>query len=112
MAYLYKDPKVLLIGIGGGTIIVQLNKLLGTSLQLEAVDVNKGIVEMAKEYFLYNIPLNYTIMDGAEYVSSKNDRYNLIILDAFQVWRFQASFLGTHLSRMQNLHLLMMAYLQ
>jgi len=84
LAYLYKDPKVLLIGIGGGTIIVQLNKLLGSSLQLEAVDISKGIVDMAKEYFLDNIPLNYTIMDGAEYVSSKKDRYNLIILDAYK----------------------------
>jgi len=84
LAYLYESPRILMIGIGGGTILLQLNKLFGDKIQIDAVDVNKDIVDMAKKYFLSAVKANIYIADGAQYVSGKKNQYDIIILDAFK----------------------------
>lgn len=84
LAYLYESPKVLMIGMGGGTILLQLNKLLGDKVHVDTVDVNKDIVEFAQKYFLNGTKTDIYIADGAQYVSGKKNAYDIIILDAFK----------------------------
>lgn len=83
LAFIKENPRILLIGLGAGTIPVQLNRLLSGKMQLEGIDNSHEIVEMAKRNFLNGIKMDIVIEDGAAYTSRQKDRYDLIILDAF-----------------------------
>ena len=78
---LYAKPKILMIGLGGGTIARQISAFY-ESAEIEIVEINEGIAELATKYF----PLpnaNIIISDGAAFVKEMRNAYDLIILDAF-----------------------------
>lgn len=84
LAYLYDKPRVLVIGVGGGTTFLQLNRLLGKNVELYGVDTSAKIVNFARKHFIGGIKANIEIADGAMFVSAKKDQFDLIILDAYR----------------------------
>ncbi len=83
LAYIYPKPRVLLIGLGGGTVAYQLKKLLGSSILIDAVDIDKNMVGAMKGFLPEEIDIHVMIGDGAGYVKSVKHRYDVIILDAY-----------------------------
>ena len=81
LAYLYKNPKILMIGLGGGTIVYQLDNLFRGKIDLDIVEIDKDMVEMAKKFYP-GIKANIIIEDGANFVKGKKG-YDAIILDAY-----------------------------
>lgn len=80
-----KEPKVLLIGLGGGTLT---NLLLNAyeNVNIVALDIDAVVYKIAKEAFglLENDRLNVNICDGLEYLqnSAKNgDKFDAVIYD-------------------------------
>jgi len=84
LAYVHKNPKVLIIGLGGGAVPFQLDRLLGSNITMESVDTDRDIVEIARKYFIGDIKMKTHVADGAEFVAGLKNEYDLIILDAFK----------------------------
>ena len=91
-AFITSSPRILLIGLGGGTIPVQLKHYLGSAFSLDIVEVSAHVASMAKEFmsrareFLeVEVPdLSGTIVgDGYDYLSKTGKTYDVIMLDAY-----------------------------
>jgi spermidine synthase len=91
---LFDRPKVLLIGLGGGTIPFQLKSLYGDRVQIEAVEFSRGVIRIAKEFIPKGIRFKTVYGDGFEYMKRWKNRYDIIICDAFIANRIPKQFLG------------------
>jgi spermidine synthase len=86
--YLKPDPgKVLVIGMGGGTLPSTLMKILPKT-DFNIVEIDPAVVRVAKKYFgfLTTSRVNITEEDGRVFVKraiKKGEKYDLIMLDAF-----------------------------
>ncbi|MGC8985383.1 MAG: spermidine synthase [Thermoplasmata archaeon] len=87
----FKDPKVLIIGLGGGTTIFQVRSLF-KDVHIEAVDIDKRSMEMASKFLDMNKEIVH-IIDGKDFVISCNDRFHVVILDAYDRYGIPEHFL-------------------
>lgn len=83
LAHIYKRPKVLMIGLGGGTVAFQMESMLKERVSIDVVEINATIVEIAKKFFPQNDRTRIIIGDGAAYVHNNASTYDLLLLDAF-----------------------------
>lgn len=76
--------KILVLGVGGGTII-QLLHAKFPKARITAVDIDQKIIDVAKKYFLTGDTtyVNFIIEDAKKYVQKNNLKYNCIIIDIF-----------------------------
>jgi spermidine synthase len=79
--------KILIIGLGGGTLSNTLHDLLPDS-QIDNVELDPAVITVARKYFHYfeNSQINSVIQDGRLFVKRalhQKKQYDLIILDAF-----------------------------
>ena len=90
MAALYLNPspqRILIIGLGGGTLPRTLQKILPTA-RIDAVEVDPAVVRVARTYFEF-VPGRYSDVfeeDGrvfAKRMGKQRVRYDLVMLDAF-----------------------------
>ncbi|OYU85643.1 MAG: spermidine synthase [Flavobacterium sp. BFFFF2] len=77
---------VLLLGVAGGSVIETLNKDFNYKGQITGVEIDEGILELAKKYFgLYQWNnVNYIIADAHQFVGTTKKTFDLIIVDIFQ----------------------------
>jgi spermidine synthase len=83
--YINVDPKKLLvIGLGGGVLPMSFAKILPNA-EIEVVEINQTVAELAKQYFSFSESKNLklTIQDATEFIKNKNNIYDIIVLDAF-----------------------------
>ncbi|MBF0399395.1 MAG: fused MFS/spermidine synthase [Magnetococcales bacterium] len=87
---LYLKPKperVLVIGLGGGTVAVTLNKMYPT-IQIDCVEIDPAVVRVAQLFFNFapNKNIHVSTEDGRVFVKRlllQNRKYDLVVLDAF-----------------------------
>jgi len=79
---LYAAPKLLLIGLGGGTIPYQLEKLY-SNISIDAVEIDPNMIALSKQFLPEQLHANLINADGFEYAKKTPNVYDLIILDAF-----------------------------
>lgn len=72
--------KVLLLGLGGGTLVKQLNKL---GFQTDVVEIDKRIKDVSFDYFNLDPSTNVVIDDARHYVRTTSNRYDIVIYDTF-----------------------------
>lgn len=90
MAALYLLPapdKILIIGLGGGTLPYALSKILPHS-EIDSVEIDPAVVRVAKKYFNFQTNSRMKVIeeDGRVFVKralKKGVKYDLIMLDAF-----------------------------
>ncbi|MCP5363562.1 MAG: fused MFS/spermidine synthase [Rickettsiaceae bacterium] len=88
LATLYLKPtpqKILIIGLGGGSLPNALIKLL-PSVQIDIVEIDQKIATIAEDYFLFKPTGNVKVFieDGYKFVQkAKDESYDLIFIDAF-----------------------------
>lgn len=82
---LYKKSKVLMIGLGGGTVAYQLSKIFKTKVSIDIIEINKAMVELSTDFLPQKIK-NCRIMveDGSKYVKRVQNAYDVLILDAYE----------------------------
>jgi spermidine synthase len=87
--FLMGDPprRVLIIGLGGGSIPTALRELLPNS-QIDVVEIDPAVTRVAKKYFGFKDgpKLKVFEMDGRQYVKRAlrdGTKYDLVMLDAF-----------------------------
>ena len=99
LAYVFENPRVLMIGLGGGTIAHQISANFGSRVQLEIFEVDANIADMSKRFFGLNPATKIVIGDGAVLLSKKRAAYDIIILDAYDVDTIPAQFLTAQFVR-------------
>lgn len=76
---------VLLLGVGGGSVIPLLRKKYGYYHKITAVEIDPMMIKIARREF--NIekhqPLELICADAEEYVNSSREKFGLIVIDLF-----------------------------
>lgn len=76
-----KKPRVLLLGLGGGTVARELQERYGADV--DAVELDGRIAEVAKEYFDLADSTNIIIDDARHFIRITRKSYDLVIFDVF-----------------------------
>lgn len=82
--YAYRNPRVLMIGLGMGTTAYQLRKLFGKQVKLDIVDNNAEVVKLARKHSANLERERIIVADGAGYVKRTGKRYDVIVLDVYE----------------------------
>ena len=83
-AYAPEAKRVLIVGLGGGTIPMFLRKRL-PALDIDVVELDPAVVDVAKSHFGFREDdrLHAHVGDGRRFIEGKRAAYDLIIVDAF-----------------------------
>jgi len=86
LALLFKPDarSILTIGLGGGAVQRVIKEHL-PQIQIEAVEIDPEVVEIAKEYFFVEqyAPYNIVVTDGRVHLMRSKKKFDIIILDAY-----------------------------
>jgi spermidine synthase len=76
--------KMLLIGLGGGSIPKKLNKEF-PNLEIDAVELDPEVIKMAKDHFQVRESRNLRLyaQDGRLFLTRTQNQYDIIMLDAY-----------------------------
>jgi spermidine synthase len=82
--YVEKPQRVLVVGLGGGTIPSFLRRRF-PDLAIDAVELDPGVVEVAKSHmdFREDANLRAHVEDGRRFIERAAHRYDIIFLDAY-----------------------------
>jgi spermidine synthase len=72
--------KVLLLGLGGGTLVKQLNRL---GFEVDVVEIDERIVDVSFEFFHLDRSTNIVIDDARHFINIAESKYDIIIYDTF-----------------------------
>ncbi len=89
---LYDNPKSLMIGLGGGTVLYQYYKVFKNP-DIEAVDIDRDMITAENKMLDNQINAKVTLEDGAEFIHNTVDTYDIIILDAYNNYNMPSAFL-------------------
>ncbi len=80
---IFNDPSLLLIGLGGGTLIYQIREFLKKSVDIEAVEISNACIEISRIFYpkLKNEKIYHG--DGFDFVKNSKKKYDIVILDAY-----------------------------
>lgn len=75
---------ILPIGLGAGMVQRLLVKLL-PHIKMDSVEIDREVIELSKKYMFlnYNPGFKIHIMDGRQYIRRCKQKYDLIMLDAY-----------------------------
>ena len=78
-----KIKNILLIGLGSGKIVNDLEYLLPDLKSFDVVDLEENIVSIAQNYFDFKASdkFNFILQDGLTYLRNNKKKYDLIIVD-------------------------------
>jgi spermidine synthase len=82
--YPAETKRVLMIGLGGGSISTYLGRHM-PELPIDTVEIDPGVVSAAKKYFgiLETRKVRYLEGDGRVFLNRRKEPYDLILVDAF-----------------------------
>ena len=87
VATLYPEApkKVLMLGLGGGSISTYLGRFMPETA-ITTVEIDPGVIKAAKSYFglLVSERMRYLAGDGRVFLSRGGERYDLILVDAYR----------------------------
>jgi len=79
-----KPAKILLIGLGGGSIPRVMAKYYPDA-EIDIVEIDEDVITVAKGHFFFQpvSNMNISVMDGRRFLRSTKKKYDLIFLDAY-----------------------------
>ncbi|MFH2104760.1 MAG: fused MFS/spermidine synthase [Parcubacteria group bacterium] len=79
------EKRVLILGLAGGIISKQLDHYFGNEIKIDGVEIDGKVIAAANQYFdLQNDSLTVYKQDGRVFLQQTENKYNLIIVDAYQ----------------------------
>lgn len=75
-----KGSKVLLLGLGGGTIVKQLNRL---GFEVEVVEIDRRIWEVSLDFFNLDPKTVVHVDDARHFIKTADKKYDIVIFDTF-----------------------------
>jgi len=82
LAFAFNRPRVLVLGMGGGTIPYQMGTLTKGKASIDSVEISRKIAGLAKK-FMPKIYGRIIIDDAFDYVARTRKRYDLVVLDVY-----------------------------
>lgn len=84
VAYADSPNKILMIGLGGGSISTYLARFMPDAA-ITTVEIDPGVVNAAKQYFgiLATERVRYLAADGRAFLRRSSARYDVILIDAY-----------------------------
>jgi predicted membrane-bound spermidine synthase len=76
-----KGSKVLLLGLGGGSVA---NRLIQKGMNVDVCELDKRIAMIAEKYFNLDPRVNVVVDDARHYIKTCDQKYDLIIFDTFK----------------------------
>lgn len=80
------DPgscSILILGMGTGTYATQCSRYYGSS-EIEGVEIDQKITDLAHEYFELPESVPVTTYDGRAFLNATDKKYDVIMVDAYQ----------------------------
>ena len=77
------DFSILVLGNGSGTFATQCRRHFG-DIKIDAVEIDGSITDLAREYFSLPEEVNVYTYDGRAFLNACKDKYNVIMVDAYQ----------------------------
>lgn len=77
------DLNVLILGMGTGTYATQCRKYFG-DMQIEGVEIDGKITDLSRRYFSLPDDVKVTTYDGRAYLQAVDQKYDVIMVDAYQ----------------------------
>lgn len=74
---------ILILGNGAGTFATQIQRYF-TGTNIEGVEIDEKITNLARKYFDMSDDVKVTTYDGRAYLNSIDKKYDLIMVDAYQ----------------------------
>lgn len=75
--------KVLILGNGSGTYATELKRYFNNA-DIEGVEIDQKITDLARDYFQMPDDVKVTTYDGRAYLNAVEKKYNVIMVDAYQ----------------------------
>ena len=84
LAYPEEPRRILMVGLGGGSISTYLARAM-PELRIDAVDIDPGVIEVAKRYFglRETEQVRFFVNDGRVFVRRASEQYDIVLMDAF-----------------------------
>ena len=81
----HEIQKVLILGLGLGSVIQMLEKNFERDFEYHAVEIDGKIIELANKYILWKLDSSLQIFeaDALFYVNISQEKYDLILMDVF-----------------------------
>ena len=73
--------RVLMIGLGGGTLATMLHR---AGAKVVAVEIDPAIVALARGYFAMPETIEIHVADGARFITREKRKFDVIVLDAYR----------------------------
>lgn len=85
MAGIHEKEKldVLILGMGTGTFAAQCRRYF-TNTQIEGVEIDQKITDLAEKYFELPGDISVTTYDGRAFLNAIDEKYDVIMVDAYQ----------------------------
>ncbi len=83
LAEYYEKPSILIIGLGGGTLVYQIRKIVNDGADIDIVEISSVDIEISKLYLPQLANENIYHENGIDFVRKCDKKYDLIILDAY-----------------------------
>jgi SAM-dependent methyltransferase len=93
---------VLMIGCGGGTLATMLYR---SGVNVTVVDIDARTFELARRYFNLPAEVRCEVADGAAFLRQSPDRYDAIVLDAYDGANVPVQFLKSSYFKSVKAHL-------
>ena len=74
---------ILILGMGSGTYATQCNRFFD-NLNIEGVEIDQKITDLAREYFELPDDVRVYTYDGRAFLNATNQTYDVIMIDAYQ----------------------------
>lgn len=78
-----ENLNVLILGMGTGTYATQCKRYFD-NMTIEGVEIDEKITRLAEKYFELPEDVNITTYDGRAYLNASNQKYDVIMVDAYQ----------------------------
>ncbi|MBQ9891071.1 MAG: fused MFS/spermidine synthase [Firmicutes bacterium] len=79
--------RILILGNGSGTFATQCMRYYGSyagPIQIDAVEIDQDITDLAEEFFHLSPDVNVVTYDGRAFLDSVDEKYHVIMVDAYQ----------------------------
>ena len=77
------ETEILILGMGSGTFATQCERYFD-GVNVEGVEIDEKITDLAREYFELPKEVKVTTYDGRAYLSAIDKKYDVIMVDAYQ----------------------------
>ena len=78
-----KDSEILVLGMGSGTYAAECAEFI-EGAQIEGVEIDEKITDLAREYFSLPESVKVTTYDGRAFLNVSDKKYDVIMVDAYQ----------------------------